>query len=225
MSYAVRNGKLSVNPCAKIEKLYKSNRSDVIWTDAHLALLQKHASPDVFRAAKLSSLTGLRQDDCMTLKWTELDKLAIEKVTAKSISKRRKSDPKIAIIPMYKELKEFLSSIERDNTYVLTSSKGEPWSGFSSSWNDTLKKAGLDKLDLHFHDLRGTAATKFYSIGLTVTDIALILGWSEKDVTKILDKYVNRSAVLRQRIRRMNRAIEAQEAAEVEDAAEIENVA
>ncbi len=37
----------------------------------------------------------------------------------------------------------------------------------------------MENVDLHFHDLRGTAATKFYLARLELRSIAEILGWEE----------------------------------------------
>ena len=54
-------------------------------------------------------------------------------------------------------------------------------------------KAGIGD-ELHFHDLRGTAATKFYAAGLPLRVIAEILGWTESGVDNIIRKYVDRSA-------------------------------
>ena len=52
--------------------------------------------------------------------------------------------------------------------------------------------AKWDERDLHFHDLRGTAATKFYIAGLPVRVIAEIMGWEEETVEKIIRRYVGR---------------------------------
>ena len=48
--------------------------------------------------------------------------------------------------------------------------------------------------DLHFHDLRGTAATKFYIAGLPIRVIAEILARSEDQVERIIRRYVARAA-------------------------------
>jgi integrase len=86
---------------------------------------------------------------------------------------------------------------------VLTSSEGRPWgSGFGSSWNRTVRRTGLDR---HFHDFRGTFATKVYLTGLSVREIAEILGWSEDRVEAILKRYVKRDEVLKDLIARMSR--------------------
>jgi hypothetical protein len=46
----------------------------------------------------------------------------------------------------------------------LTGSRRRPWTAddFGSSFNKAKIDAGLSERDLHFNDLRGTAATKFY---------------------------------------------------------------
>lgn len=68
-----------------------------------------------------------------------------------------------------------------------------------------MKATGLASRDLHFHDLRGTAATHFYRAGMTEREIAQILGWSESRVGKIIDRYVNRAVILKDRIKRLEK--------------------
>jgi len=59
---------------------------------------------------------------------------------------------------------------------------------------------------LHFHDLRGTAATKFYIAGLSTPVIAEILAWSEDQVERIIRRYVARAAATKAAIRQLNEA-------------------
>jgi integrase len=150
----------------------------------------------------VGALTGLRQSDLLTLKWSQVSDLAIERPTRKS--RRRKKKPKVAIIPMYGELREFLATIPRQGEFVLTNSRAQPWKGFGSSWNKAMHTAGLHDRDLHFHDLRGTAATKMYMANLTIREIAQILAWSEDRVERLIDRYVKRDEILRDRIRRID---------------------
>jgi integrase len=67
---------------------------------------------------------------------------------------------------------------------VLTSSRQRPWQNFTATFVRANKAAGI--ANLHFHDLRGTAATRFYIAGLKVRTIGEILGWAEDDVEKII---------------------------------------
>jgi transposase len=59
---------------------------------------------------------------------------------------------------------------------------------------------------LQFHDLRGTACTKFYVAGLDSRVIAEIMGWEEKTVEKIIRRYVGRHAATRAVVERMREA-------------------
>jgi len=81
-----------------------------------------------------------------------------------------------------------------------------PWTpdGFGSSFNTAMKEAGIADRDLHFHDLRGTAATRFYIVGLPIRVIAEILAWSEDQVDKIIRRYVPRGAATKEAIRDLN---------------------
>jgi len=68
-------------------------------------------------------------------------------------------------------------------------------------------KAGIGG-ELHFHDLRGTAATKFYVADLPIRAIAEILGWTEDNVESIIRKYVGRDAATKAVIRLLDKRAE-----------------
>jgi integrase len=112
-----------------------------------------------------------------------------------------------AIIPLYDGLRDVLAAIPRRSTVILTNKYGRPWatSGtFSSAFNWVKVKAGMQDRDLHFHDLRGTAATKLYIAGMTEREIAEIMAWEEESVGKIIRRYVGRSAATKALIRKLN---------------------
>ena len=69
------------------------------------------------------------------------------------------------------------------------------------------KRAGIGE-ELHFHDLRGTAATRFYAAGLKLRVIAEILGWTESSVDQIIRKYVDRTAATDAVIRLLDKRVE-----------------
>jgi hypothetical protein len=72
-------------------------------------------------------------------------------------------------------------------------------------FNDIKRRAGIGS-KLHFHDLRGTAATKFYIAKLDMRVIAEILGWEEDYVSKIIRRYVGRAAATQAVIKQLNEA-------------------
>ena len=85
---------------------------------------------------------------------------------------------------------------------------GPQWksNGFGTAFNRAKIGAGLNDRDLHFHDLRGTAATKFYIAGLPIRVTAEILAWSEEQVERIIRRYVGRSAATKAAIQQLNEA-------------------
>lgn len=203
LSFAVDPlGKLASNPGEGIKQLYTGSRSEIIWTDSTIATIKKTCSPEIAHAVDLASHTGLRLGDLLRLSWSHVGEDAITLATGKSRGRRE------AIIPLYDELRNVLARIPKHSTMILTSSKRRPWTahGFGSSFNTAKKQAGLADKDLHFHDLRGTAATRFYIAGLSVRVIAEILAWGEDQVSRIIRRYVGRAAATKEAIRQLNEA-------------------
>jgi integrase len=203
LSYAVDPlGSIAGNPCEGIKQLYGGDRSEIIWVDSDIAVLKKTCSPDIAHAVDLACHTGLRLGDLLRLSWSHIGEDAITFATGKSRGRRE------AIIPLYDDLRELLTRIPKRATTVLTNSKRRPWTldGFGSAFNDAKHAAGIADRDLHFHDLRGTAATRFYIAGLPIRVIAEILAWSEDQVERIIRRYVARGAATKDAIRQLNEA-------------------
>lgn len=203
IAYAVDPlGEIDSNPCEGIKQLYSGSRAGIIWTDDDIALLKKMCSAEIAYAVDLAAYSGLRVGDLIRLSWSHIGTDAIVIGTGKSRGKRQ------AIIPLYEELREILARIPKRSTTVLTSSKNRPWTtnGLGSSFNSAKRDVWPEGDTLHFHDLRGTAATKFYLAGLSEREIAETMGWEEDYVSKIIRRYVSRSAAIEDRIRRLDEA-------------------
>jgi integrase len=195
-------GKIAGNPCEGIKQLYSGDRSEIIWTDADIAQLKATCSPDIAQAVDLAAHTGLRLGDLLRLSWSHVGEVAIVLPTGKSKGRRE------AYIPLYAALRDVLASIPKRSTTILTNSRCRPWTtdGFGSSFNKAKIAAGLADADLHFHDLRGTAATRFYVADLEERVIAEIMGWEEEHVARIIRRYVGRAAATQAIIRQLNEA-------------------
>jgi len=203
LSYAVDPlGVLPSNPCEGIRRLYSGSRASIIWTDADIAQIKEVCSPEIAFVVDLAAHTGLRLGDLLRLSWSHVGEDAIIITTGKSSHKRE------AIIPIYDELRTVLDRIPRRSPVVLTNSRGRPWAGFNASFAKAKQKAWPQGKDLHFHDLRGTAATKFYVAGLSEREIAEIMGWEEEGVARIIRRYVDRQAAIKERIRKLNKSEE-----------------
>jgi integrase len=205
LSHAVELGKVAGNPCEGIKSLYSSDRSEIIWTSTDIAQLTKGSPakpcpPSVIHAVDLASHTGLRLGDLLRLSWSHVGDDAITFATGKSRGRRE------AIIPLYEELRAVLDRIPKCSPVILTNARRRPWTGngFGTAFNRAKIAADIAMRDLNFHDLRGTAATKFYVAGLSIRVIAEILAWSEEQVERIIRRYVARGAATKAAIRQLN---------------------
>jgi integrase len=201
LSYAIDPlGEIGTNPCEGIKQLYSNSRADIIWTDGDLAAIKPHCSEEVYWAVELAAHSGLRAGDLTRLSWSHVRPDAIIMRTSKSRGRKE------AIIPMYRELRELLDRIPKRATTILTSSLKRPWhkDGLSSRFAEAKKEAFPQGTELHFNDLRGTAATKFYLAGFSIREIAEMMGWEEESVDKIIRRYVSLTAALQDKIRRLN---------------------
>jgi integrase len=198
-------GKIAGNPCEGIKQLYSGDRSEIIWTDADIAQLKgaKACSAEIAHAVDLAAHTGLRLGDLLRLCWSHVANDTIIIATGKSNQRRE------AIIPLYDGLREVLARIPKRSPTILTNSRRRPWkkmNAFATVFVRVKTAAGMGDRDLHFHDLRGTAATRFYNAGLSVRVIAEIMGWDEDHVSKIIRRYVGRSAATKALIQQLNKA-------------------
>jgi integrase len=194
-------GKIAGNPCEGIKQLYTGDRSEIIWTDADITQAKRPNSPEIGHAVDLAAASGLRLGDLLRVCWSHVGEDAIIMKTGKSRGRKE------VIIPLYDGLREVLGRIPKRSTTILTSSRKRPWTedGFGSSFNKAKAKASIVD-GLHFNDLRGTAATKFYIAGLEMRVIAEIMGWEEEYVTKIIRRYVGRTAATKAIIHQLNQA-------------------
>jgi integrase len=194
-------GKIAGNPCEGIKRLYTGDRSEIIWTEADIARVKAMCSPEITHAIDLAASTGLRRGDLLRLAWSHVSDDAITIKTGKSGGKVE------AMIPLYDALRDVLARIPKRSPTILTNSLGRPWTpeGCATSFNRAKVRAGMADANLHFHDLRGTAATRFYTAGLPERVIAEIMGWQEETVAKIIRRYVGRSAATKALIATLNR--------------------
>lgn len=192
LAWAEDRGEIARNPAARIAKLHKANRADLIWEDRHWQAIDKRlpdGSPQVpghiRRALVLGSLTGLRIADLLRLRWEDMREGYIELRTAKTGGE--------AIIPLFDDLARFLTGPGRGA--ILRTSKGTPWTpdGWQSSWS----RARPEGFDRHVHDLRGTFATRLMIAGFTDTEIAMFLGWKAERIATIRARYIDRTRVAR----------------------------
>ncbi|MGE5500626.1 MAG: tyrosine-type recombinase/integrase [Ignavibacteriales bacterium] len=190
LTWATERGEIDKNPVENFPRLYRSNRAEAIWEPQHLAKLYPKCEEETKHAVRLAALTGLRLGDLIKLPWSAVGENAIVWQTGKSRGR------KTVVIPITPDLKALLKEIpRRDSVTVLNSSRKRPWSepGLESALRRAKIAAGIE--GLRFHDLRGTAATNFVRAGLSLADVATVLGWKKARVEEIAARYVSAEAI------------------------------
>ena len=121
--------------------------------------------------------TGMRRGELLSLKWDNVhpDKSWVHLPMTKNGESRD--------VPLSAKARDILSSLPRD-----ISGRVFPihFEALKSLWRRGMIRADLQ--DLHFHDLRHEATSRFFELGLNVVEVAAITG--HKDL-KMLQRYTH----------------------------------
>jgi hypothetical protein len=168
LTWAVDRGQASMNYLRGFKRLYHVDRSEIIWLPEHIAAFMKVAPIEMQRAMILALHTGQREGDLLRLPWSAYDGTWIKLRQGKA---RRDGRPAPLVeIPSTAALRRMLDGMDRVSPLILTTKTGQSFKKryFARLWEEATHKAGLqsvllphsdDPVELHFHDLRGTAVT------------------------------------------------------------------
>ena len=192
-------GKIPSNPCEGIQQIYSGSRSEIIWTDADIEHLKKTCSIEIALRGRprRAYRSAARRPDAPLL-------VACRR--GRNHHRTGKKYRRQAIIPLYDALRDVLARIPRRSPVILTNSKLRPWSGFGASFTKAKATAwpkgdqpALPRLARHGGD-------EVLPRGLSEREIGKIMGWEEESVRKIIRRYVDRQAAIKERIRKLNEA-------------------
>lgn len=202
VAWAFDRGDLETNRLTRIKSTYRSNRADVLWTDAEIDAFVASAPPHVARILVAATETGLRPGDLRGLsRFHVQDTLAGRRIvlTAKKTERRRQ----VVSVPVTQRMAELIDATPTGETILLRGKRGRPYSHENylgdavSEWRDKINaKAAKDgraapiRPDLRLYDARGTAATRLLNAGAEIREIATAMGWSIKRATEIIERYV-----------------------------------
>ncbi|KMO18863.1 tyrosine-type recombinase/integrase [Methylobacterium indicum] len=189
LSWGVDRGHITNNPVSTFERAYRAERAEMIWLPEHVTAFEDAAAPELRLALILALHTGQRQADLLALPWSAYD--------GKAITLRQGKSRRAVYVPATRALRAALDAAPRRATTILVTDRGTPWKkrNFHEHWSEATRKAGIT-VDLHFHDLRGTAVTMLAEAGCTVPEIATITGHSQAHAQKILERYLARTRSL-----------------------------
>ena len=199
LTWAVDRGQVPANYLRGFKRLYHADRSEIIWLPEHIAPFMKVAPIEMQRALILGLHTGQREGDLLRLPWSAYDGVRISLRQGKA-RRGGKLGPLVEI-PCTAALRRMLDDMERVSPLILTTKTGQSLKKryFARLWDEAMEKAGLQSVllpgsdqpvELHFHDLRGTAVTLLSEAECTPQQIATITGHSLKTVHHILESYL-----------------------------------
>ena len=108
--------------------------------------------------------TGLRQGELIKLLWEDVD------LDSRLLKVRDTKNGEDRVIPLSNKSLSILQSLPRLRESVFNASH----SSLQNAWKRLIKRSDLD--DLHFHDLRHKAISRFIERGLTIPESASISG-------------------------------------------------
>jgi len=189
LGWAKERGKITVNPCERIGRVYNGTRVDFVWSIEDESAFLRSAPPHLHLPLLLALWTGQRQGDLLRLTWNAYNGSEIRLRQSKSIGRHRRLVN--VVIPVGAPLKAALDEAAKNkrSPIVLLNSDGRPWTedGFRTSFNKARNKAGV--VGLTFNDLRGTAVTRLALEGASEAQIVSITGHALNDVHSILDAH------------------------------------
>ncbi|MGJ4997270.1 tyrosine-type recombinase/integrase [Bradyrhizobium sp. HKCCYLS3077] len=188
LSFAKENSEIKHNPLDTFRRLYKNDRSEMVWSDELQQRFIETARPAMVTALYLVRNTGQRAADIRQFPWVKYD--------GERIEVRQSKTGKLLKIPATRELKAHLNGLPRRGSLVMLTPTGKAFTKryFNECWRADADKIGAG--ELNFHDLRGTAATRLAEAGGTAMEIASVLGWSIERAQRIIATYIARSGVL-----------------------------
>jgi hypothetical protein len=190
VGWAYDRSKLTFNHLTRLKGIYDSSRADIIWTPDEIAQFLDGCPDWCGRILTAATETGLRPGDLHDLDRTHIHKTPnghrIVMFTNKGQRKRR-----IASIPVTAKMQALIDATPKRQGRILVNSDGNPFSHENQLGQAISKrrdKLGMRK-DLRLYDARGTAATKLLQAGATMKEIAIIMGWSIKHASEVVERY------------------------------------
>jgi len=156
------------NPLAKLSMPPINNRRERRLRNGELQRLIEAAktrkNPLIAPIIKFAVETAMRRGEILAMRWVHID------WKQRSLLIPHTKNGYVRTIPLTPAAYGLLDSCRREGDLVFSITGN----ALRLSWERVKKKAEID--DLHFHDLRHEAISRFFEMGLTTPEVALISG-------------------------------------------------
>ena len=132
--------------------------------DRLIEAARSRRNPYIIPIIRFAIETGMRRGEILSMKWDHVD------LPQRAVLIPNTKNGHARTIPLSSRAAGILSELPRTNDRVF------PVSGNAVrlSWGRVVERAGIT--DLHFHDLRHEAISRFFELGLTTPEVALVSG-------------------------------------------------
>ena len=176
LSYAVKElGWLEKNPCERVKKSKENpGRVRFLEDDERRRLLEAcKPHPDLYLAVVLSLTTGGRQAEIMTLRWGQIDFQRRIVMLHQTKNGDKRTLPLVGDAFQLLQERSKVRSFSEDRIFQPLTGRGDTRS-LRESWGRAIQTAEIK--DFHWHDLRHTAASYLVMNGVSLVEVAKILG-------------------------------------------------
>jgi integrase len=178
MAYGVKTLEwIERNPCERVKKPSESKgRVRFLSDNERIRLLEACRShPELYLAVVLSLTTGARQGEMMSLRWGQID------FTRQLITLHKTKNGETRSVPLVGEAFSLLQDCSKvrnlhdDRIFPpKPRARKSECLDLDKPWRTALKAAAIT--DFHWHDLRHTAASYLAMSGISLVEIAKVLG-------------------------------------------------
>ncbi|MBM06539.1 MAG: integrase [Oceanibulbus sp.] len=182
---------------ANIARLYRSDRSDIVWLPEELRALRAVANDREKRVLIAASEGGLTPQDIGILRNEHVQKTP----NGRRLFFRRTKSGKPVSIPVTPALSTLIETTPAGQEYLVVSLEGHMLTPERASGivRDLKKRANAAAAkdsslvhirdELRLYDMRGTAATELLRAGCSLNEIAVTMGWGLRHAANIIEKY------------------------------------
>ena len=183
LEFAYDNGLIQYNHARRIKRLSKhDSRKNIIVTENMENLILNVSNSYLANAYKLATMTAIRQSDMCRLTRDNLKNGWLHYIPSKTAKTTRAEVwlPVFNLPPLQAVINDLLEQPDLDRRLLLWNGERglrplEP-GNLDRVWRIARRDALGSNIDLHWHDLRGTAITRLSEAGCTDTEIASISG-------------------------------------------------